>query len=614
MTNCDFSGWATRNDLLCADGRTIRKNAFKAQDGAKVPLVYNHNHDDASQVVGHALLENRDEGVYMYGFLNDTESGKTCKELVKHGDVTGLSIYANKLKQSGGDVLHGIIREVSLVLAGANPGAFIDTVLAHGSDAEEELIIGYGENIIIHNSDSNIQHSEETKEEKEMSANNESNEKTVQDVIDSMTEEQKNVMYAMVGEALEHGDGDVEDKNQNEEGDEEMKHNIFEQDRYAGDVLTHSDEQAIIAMAKSSNVGSFKNAMANYTSDTLKHGITDEDMNTLFPDYKDVYGKEPETITRDYTWIDKVIKGTHKAPVTRIRTRQFDARQTGIRAKGYKKGDKKTDIGDVKLLGRTTDPQTIYVKDMLNRDDILDFTDFSLVDYYWKLMRMALDEEIAIAIMVGDGREYSDPNKIKEEHIRPIWTDDDLYTIHYDVDLKGTEKELQGTDTTKQFSENYIYAEALIKAALYSREQYKGSGSMTFYCTPHLLNIMLLARDMNGRRIYESKSDLAAALNVVSIETAEQFEGLQRTDKQGKKHDLLGIFVNLSDYHVGTNKGGEITRFQDFDIDFNQEKYLLETRLSGALTRVYSAIVLEIPEGAASGSTTLSGSDSQIAG
>ena len=609
MPSCDFSGWATRNDLLCADGRTIRKNAFKAQDGMTVPLVYNHNHSDATNVIGHAVLENRDDGVYMYGTFNNTEYGQTCKELVKHGDVTALSIYANKLKQQGGDVIHGIIREVSLVMAGANPGAFIDTVLAHGEDSEDGIIVGYGENIAIHHSE---EKSEEKKEEKEMSANNESNEKTVQDVIDSMTEEQKNVMYAMVGEALEHGDD--EDENQNEEGDEEMKHNIFEQDQYAGDVLTHSDEQAIIAMAKSSNVGSFKNAMANYTSDTLKHGITDEDMNTLFPDYKDVYGKEPETITRDYTWIDKVIKGTHKAPVTRIRTRQFDARQTGIRAKGYKKGDKKTDIGDVKLLGRTTDPQTIYVKDMLNRDDILDFTDFSLVDYYWKLMRMALDEEIAIAIMVGDGREYSDPNKIKEEHIRPIWTDDDLYTIHYDVDLKGTEKELQGTDTTKHFSENYIYAEALIKAALYSREQYKGSGSMTFYCTPHLLNIMLLARDMNGRRIYESKSDLAAALNVVSIETAEQFEGLQRTDKQGKKHDLLGIFVNLSDYHVGTNKGGEITRFQDFDIDFNQEKYLLETRLSGALTRVYSAIVLEIPEGAASGITTPSGSDSQIAG
>lgn len=418
--------------------------------------------------------------------------------------------------------------------------------------------------------------------------NEDQSEKTVEDVINSMTEEQQNVLHYLVGDALSNND--------DEKGDEEMKHNVFDQDEAVGGFLSHSDELAIMATAKNSSVGTFQNALTSFMEEnTVKHGIDPDDMETLFPEYKDVYPGEPETITRDLTWIDKVISGVHKSPVSRVRTRQLDARQTGIRAKGYKKGTKKTEIGNAKLLSRTTDPQTIYVKDKLNRDDIIDFTDFSLVDYTYRQMRMALNEELAIAIMVGDGREEGDEYKIAEEHIRPIWHDDDLYCIHYDVDIKGTEQEIQGSDTTKNFSENYIYAEAIIKAALYSREQYKGSGSLTFYCTPHLLNVMLLARDMNGRRIYESKSDLAAALNVSSIETAEQFEGLQRTTKDGKKKNLLGIFVNLKDYQVGSTKGGEITTFKDFDIDFNQEKYLMETRVSGALTRVYSAIALEEP-------------------
>ena len=593
MEGYDFGGWATRNDLLCADGRTIRKNAFKSQDGQIVPLVYNHNHNDVDNVLGHAVLENRDEGVYVYGTFNDSESGQMAKELVKHGDVRSLSIYANKLKQDGGDVLHGVIREVSLVLAGANPGAFIDTVLAHGENSDEGLIVGYDENITLYHSDDyeyedgmygfeqeyedDIEHSEE----EDMG-----NDKTVMDIIDSMNEEQQNVFYAVVGELVSDDET---------EGDD-MKHNIFEQDSYEGNYLTHADEMNIMEMAKNSGFGSFQNAYAAYMEENqLQHGIDPDDMDTLFPEYKDVYPGEPETLTRDMTWIDKVISGVHKSPITRVRTRQLDARQTGIRAKGYKKGTKKTEIGNVKLLSRTTDPQTIYVKDKLERDDIVDFTDFSLVDYTYKSMKMALNEELAIAIMVGDGREEGDENKIYEDHVRSIWHDDDLYTIHYDVDIKGTEQELQGSDTTKHFSDNYIYAEAIIKAALYSREQYKGSGTLTFYCTPHLLNVMLLARDMNGRRIYESKSDLAAALNVASIETAEQFEGLQRTDKTGKKKNLLGIFVNLKDYQVGSTKGGEITSFEDFDIDFNQYKYLMETRVSGALTRVYSAIALEEP-------------------
>ena len=591
MEGYDFGGWATRNDLLCADGRTIRKNAFKSQDGQIVPLVYNHNHNDVDNVLGHAVLENRDEGVYVYGTFNDSESGQMAKELVKHGDVRSLSIYANKLKQDGGDVLHGVIREVSLVLAGANPGAFIDTVLAHGENSDEGIIIGYDENITLYHSDDyeegfygfeqgyedDIKHSEE----EDMG-----NDKSVGDIIDSRNEEQKNVFYAVVGELVSDDET---------EGDD-MKHNIFEQDSYEGNYLTHADEMNIMEMAKNSGFGSFQNAYAAYMEENqLQHGIDPDDMDTLFPEYKDVYPGEPETITRDMTWIDKVISGVHKSPITRVRTRQLDARQTGIRAKGYKKGTKKTEIGNVKLLSRTTDPQTIYVKDKLERDDIVASTDFSLVDYTYKSMKMALNEELAIAIMVGDGREEGDENKIYEDHIRSIWHDDDLYTIHYDVDIKGTEQELQGSDTTKHFSDNYIYAEAIIKAALYSREQYKGSGTLTFYCTPHLLNVMLLARDMNGRRIYESKSDLAAALNVASIETAEQFEGLQRTDKTGKKKNLLGIFVNLKDYQVGATKGGEITSFEDFDIDFNQYKYLMETRVSGALTRVYSAIALEEP-------------------
>ena len=593
MEGYDFGGWATRNDLLCADGRTIRKNAFKSQDGQIVPLVYNHNHNDVDNVLGHAVLENRDEGVYVYGTFNDSESGQMAKELVKHGDVRSLSIYANKLKQDGGNVLHGVIREVSLVLAGANPGAFIDTVLAHGENSDEGLIVGYDENITLYHSDDyeykdgmygfeqeyedDIEHSEE----EDMG-----NDKSVRDIIDSMNEEQQNVFYAVVGELVSDDET---------EGDD-MKHNIFEQDSYEGNYLTHADEMNIMEMAKNSGFGSFQNAYAAYMEENqLQHGIDPDDMDTLFPEYKDVYPGEPETLTRDMTWIDKVISGVHKSPITRVRTRQLDARQTGIRAKGYKKGTKKTEIGNVKLLSRTTDPQTIYVKDKLERDDIVDFTDFSLVDYTYKSMKMALNEELAIAIMVGDGREEGDENKIYEDHVRSIWHDDDLYTIHYDVDIKGTEQELQGSDTTKHFSDNYIYAEAIIKAALYSREQYKGSGTLTFYCTPHLLNVMLLARDMNGRRIYESKSDLAAALNVASIETAEQFEGLQRTDKTGKKKNLLGIFVNLKDYQVGATKGGEITSFEDFDIDFNQYKYLMETRVSGALTRVYSAIALEEP-------------------
>ena len=597
----DFGGWATRNDLVCADGRIIRQNAFQVNDGQKVPLVWNHKHDNSENVLGHALLENRPEGVYAYGKFNDTESGQNAKKLVHNGDINALSIWANELKQNGANVTHGVIRELSLVLSGANPGAYIDQVsLAHGSDTETEAIIYTGEELetegFISHSDENetddaISHSDEggNKSEAGIDEGEKKDHKTIQDVIDSMTEEQQNVMYALVV-GLAHTDTENEDSKN--DGGNEMKHNVFEND-IQENVLSHSDQAAIINFAKQSSCGSFQEALAAYLEDneSLAHSI--DEIETLFPEFKDVYPGAPELISRDQTWVNGVISGVHKSPISRIRTRQADARQVGIRARGYKKGQKKNEIGNIKLMKRTTDPQTIFVKDKLNRDDIIDITDFDVVNYMYALMRQTLEEELALAIMVGDGREEGDENKIDETHIRSIWHDDDLYAIHQDVDLKAVKAELQGTDTNKHFGDNYVYAEAIISSALYAREQYKGTGNLTFYCTPHLLNVMLLARDLNGRRIYNSKADLAAALNVKDIETVEQFDGLTRTTSDTKTKKLLGIFVNLADYQVGSTKGGEITRFNQFDIDFNQEKYLIETRVSGALTRVYSAICLE---------------------
>ena len=597
---CDFSGWATRNDLLCADGRVIKKNAFIENDGKEVPLVWNHQHNEPENVLGHALLENRDDGVYAYCTFNDTESGQHAKKLVQHGDVKSLSIYANRLKQVGSDVVHGTIRELSLVLAGANPGAFIDFVMAHDEDGEDGVIAGYDENIMLYHAAGEPKKEDDKEVKKEKMADSkekmsDGKEKTIQDVLDSMTEEQKKVLYVLVGAARE--DAESKDNNNEEEGDEKMKHNLFDKETEQENVLCHSDQEAIMALAKSSGVGSLKEALSIYAEQNeLSHGAIDgEVMEALFPEYKDVYPGEPETLTDDQTWIGSVIAGVHKSPISRVRTRQLDARNRRNRAKGYKKGKYKEEGTNVALLSRTTDPQTIFIKDKINRDDIIDFTDFDMVNYTWKIMRQALNEEIATAIMIGDGREEGDEDKIYETHVRSIWNDDELYTIHQDVDIKAAKTKLQGTDTAASFGDNYVYAEAIIEAALYSREQYKGSGNLKFYCTPHLLNVMLLARDMNGRRIYSSKADLQAALNVSSIETVEQFEGLVRTDAELKKHELLGIFVNLADYQVGSTKGGEITKFEQFDIDFNQQKMLLETRISGALTRVKSAIVLEMP-------------------
>lgn len=601
MAKFDFSGWATRNDLLCADGRTIRKNAFKDNDGCEVPLVWNHEHNNPDAVLGHALLENRDDGVYAYGVFNDTEQGKTAKKLVQNGDVKSLSIWANQLKQMGGDVIHGNIRELSLVLAGANPGAYIDFAMAHSADEEDTLYASYDENIMIYHSD---EPKSEEKGDKKMDDQNKKPEesgsdKTVQEVIDSMNEEQKTVMYALVGQVLDDAGESADD---NEEGDEEeMKHNVFDKEEMQQtNVLSHSDEEAIVELAKQSNVGSLKMAMQIYAEENggnLAHGVfTDADTEKLFPEYELLKKGEPETLERDQSWIAAAISKIHKSPYSRIRTRQADARIAELKAKGYqKKGNYKQNMADIKMIGRTTDPQTIYIKDDMHRDDIIDITDFDVVAYQWKLMRHILDETLAMAALVGDGREEGDPDKIHEDHIRSIWHDDDLYCIHQDVDFEAAKTKLQGTNTGANFSENYIKAEAMIEAALYSREKFKGSGTPDLYCTPHLLNVMLLARDLNGRRIYDSKADLAAALNVGEIHTVEQFEGLQRETSDGHKKGLLGLFVNLADYQFGSTKGGEITKFEDFDMDFNRYKYMLETRLSGSLIKLYSAIALEEP-------------------
>lgn len=633
MEKFDFSGWATRNDLKCSDGRIIRRDAFKHCDGQTVPLVWNHDHTDPFRVLGHALLENREEGVYAYCNFNDTELGKTARVYVEHGDIKHLSIYANQLKQQGDNVLHGAIREVSLVLAGANPGAYIENVMSHGEDSEEEAIIFTDESIDLYHADSeeeeddedqddyevdddeeedededsdeseedsSISHSDDDKKSEEKK--DDDDEETIAEIIETYTPKQKKALYAVVGLALKEK-GDDADK-ESKGGNETMKHNVFDKEEQTKKAtLSHSDREQILNRAKSSSVGSLKAAIEEYVAnnDTLKHmDFVNEEgadaIETLFPDYKLSKTGAPETLERDLSWVDHVLNTIHKSPIARIRTRYADARIAELRAKGYqKKGDEKTLSGAIKLIGRTTDPQTVYRKDELHRDDILDITDFDVVEYQWKIMRHNMNEELALAALVGDRREEGDPDKIHETHIRSIWNDDDMYTIRAEVDINKAREELQGSNTSANFGENYIYAEAIITAALYSREQYKGSGNLDFYCTPHLLNVMLLARDLNGRRIYSSISDLAAALNVKSIYTIEQFEGLTRTDAEGKEHKLLGLFVNLNDYQFGCVKGGEITKFTDFDIDFNKYKYLLETRLSGSLSKLWSAIALEEP-------------------
>lgn len=611
MSNYDFSGWATKVNLKCSDGRVIKKDAFKVNDGTEVPLVWNHDHLNPDNILGHALLENRPEGIYAYGVFNDTVSGQQAKALVKNKDISALSIWANELKQKGDDVVHGVIRELSMVLAGSNPGAFIDNILAHGETTSEEAFIFTGEEIVIEHStetsDSDL-FALLTDEQKEivhaMIKKNETpdepekekpDEETVEEVFNTLNEKQKNVVYAMITEALNDGGN-----NNDPEGGDNMSHSVFEDNGVVTEKkgeLSHAAQAEIIGLAKTANIGSLQLAMKTYAAEhnaTLAHGI--DEIEKLFPDYVDVYPGGPELITRDQSWVSAVMAGVHKSPISRIRTRQTDIRPKDIRAKGYKKGNEKTEPINAKLLSRTTDPQTVYRKDSLHRDDIIDITEFDVVEYQYNIMRLNLNEELAQAIMIGDGRDDNDEDKISTSHIRPIWTDADLYTIKALVDFNAAKTAIQGTDTSKRFGDEYIWAEAIITAALHAREKYKGSGSLDFWCTPRLLNTMLLARDLNGRRIYDSKADLAKALDVNAIHTAEQFEGLVRTEGSGssaKNLQLMGIFADLNDYRVGATKGGEITRFNQFDIDFNKEKYLIETRCSGALTKVYSAIVLE---------------------
>ena len=618
-STCDFSGWATRNDLLCGDGRTIRKDAFKHNDGEIVPIFWNHQQNNVENVLGKALLENREEGVYAYGKFNDTEGGIAAKKAVLHGDIKSLSICANRLKQVGMDVLHGTIRELSLVPAGANPGAFIDFIMAHGKDGEDSFIAGYDENIMIISHSEATAEKEESKvaeEKKDANTSEEKNEKTIKQVYDEMTEEQKTVVHAMVGIALEEAEGEDDDKEEkniehSEGGNNSMKTNVFDHGTVREvNVLSHSDQEAILAKAKSTQVGSFQAALEMYANEndlSLEHAAsavggfqqTSSDssltIDALFPEYKDLKPGAPELITNDQGWISVVMSKVHKSPISRIRTGQVDIRNIdALRAKGYQKGNEKKVTGNFKLVRRTTDPQTIYVKNALHRDDITDIVDFDYVQYLYNIDRMMLNEEIATAIMFGDGREDGDEAKISADHIRPIWLDDDLYTLHVDLDVDAVKNELQGTNTGANFGTNFVRAEALVNKLLYARENYKGSGTPDLFIHPHELNVMLLARDISGHRMYASKAELASALNVSNIYTVEQMNGKTRK-VENKTKKLLAIVANLADYSLGATKGGEITHFTQFDIDFNQQKSLLETRCSGALTKVYSAIAIEEP-------------------
>ena len=597
----DFGGWATRNDLPCADGRVIKKDAFKGQNGQTVPLVWMHNHADPANVLGLAHLENRDEGVYAFCEFNDTESGNTARELVKHGDVQSLSIFANQLKQAGHDVVHGIIREVSLVLAGANPGAFIDDVVMHG-DGETGIILGYDEMIMGH-----LEHSDdEEKKEEPPKSEDEKNGETVGDVLKTLTDKQYTAVCAVVGQIIEDAknDGEETKKDESKGGDDNMKHNVFDTDkRDDKSFLSHAAQKEILDLAKSSGVGSLKAAMEIYMDEhSLQHdGISGfvqsgtGDVTTLFPEYVEAHpGRTPELITNDMGWVDAIMAKTQKIPNGRVRTSHVDIRNIdSLSAKGYKKGNEKKITGNYELVRRTTDPQTVYVTSELHRDDVVDIEDFDYVQFQYGIDQISLKETLAVATMIGDSRENSDPEKIFPEHIRPVWTDDELYTIHKDIDFDAMAKELQGNNTGDYFGESFIYAEAMITALRKARKNFRGTGKPDLFITTDMHNTMILARDRNGRRIYETDTELAAALGVDKIYEVTQFEDKIRTDSTGKKHKLHAICVNMADYGYGASKGGDVTHFTDFDIKFNQLQSLLETRKSGQLTRIKSAIVIE---------------------
>lgn len=610
----DCSGWATKANMLCADGRVIMKNAFKECDGEIVPLVWNHQHNSVDEVLGHALLENRDEGVYAYATFNDTDAGQTAKLLVQHGDVNRFSIYANRLKQQGSNVVHGVIRELSLVLAGANPGAIIESVIMHGEDTLEEGYIcsdEYIENIealshsdnekgdtkVTEESNKNNRDEEtlkdifETLNEKQKKAvyaliglaleeepsgddkeddgedvKHSDDEETVEDVFNTLNEKQKTVVHALIGMALEEAGVDIDEEN--EGGNTDMKHNVFDNETdNKMEVLSHADMEEILDDARRN--GSLADAV-------LQHGI--EKIDYLFPDAKTL-NNAPDFIKRDDTWVSDVMNAVHKTPFSRIKSIHADITEADARAKGYIKGNLKFEEV-ISLLKRVTNPTTIYKKQKLDRDDVIDITDFDVVAWLKTEMRMMLNEEIARAILVGDGRSNSSNDKINEQNIRPIWTDDDVYTIKAAVNVTET-----ATDDEK--------AKGFIKACIKSRKKYKGSGNPVMYITEDMLTNCLLLEDMNGRVIYDSIDKLATALRVRRIVPVPVLENLTRV-VGSNTHTLAGIYVNLTDYNVGADKGGAVNMFDDFDIDYNAMKYLIETRCSGALIKPFAAVALEL--------------------
>lgn len=618
---CDFSGWATRNDLKCSDGRVIRRDAFKHNDGVKVPLVWNHQHNSPRDVLGHAWLENREEGVYTYGFLNETSDAEIAKVLIKHGDICALSIYANQLQQAGSDVLHGSICEVSLVHKGANPGAFIDSMMAHGENSDDEAIIYTGLPLVLSHADSKDEDKKEddnTKKrdnpEKKSEEKKDDSEETIADIINTMSEKQQNAMYYMVTKALEGESEDSKDDSEKTENNSDsnkeetiMKHNVFDTDKQNDkNVLSHAAQGEILNLAKSNGVGSLQAAMKIYAEEhDLQHAdisgfvqTGDGNVTTLFPDYVEAHpSRTPELITNDMGWVDAIMAKTQKIPHGRVRTSHVDIRNIdALTAKGYKKGNEKKITGNYSLVRRTTDPQTVYVTSELHRDDVTDIEDFDYVQFQYGIDQISLKETLAVATMLGDDRPESDPEKIFPDKIRPIWTDDELYTIHKDIDYAAMAQELQGANTEQYFGESFIYAEAMVTALRKARKDFRGTGKPDLFITTDMHNTMILARDRNGRRIYETDTELAAALGVANIYEVTQFEGKVRTDADGVKHKLHAICVNMADYGYGASKGGDVTHFTDFDIKFNQLQSLLETRKSGQLTRIKSAIVIEEKE------------------
>lgn len=571
----DFSGWATRNDIKCSDGRTIRKDAFKHCDGQTVPLVWNHNHTDADNVLGKALLENRNEGVYAYCSFNGTENGKNAKELVKHGDIVSLSIYANQLKQNGGDVIHGAIKEVSLVLAGANPGAKIENVMAHGELDEESATIWNGVTELKFDVDVDtdaISHADAQEEPAKMEDSKEGKEETIADVYNTLTEKQKLVVNALIGAALEE-----KAENDDQEEDEKMKHNAFEQtNEIETNVLSHSDLVDVIANAK--KTGSLKDsyiAKCNEKEVDLQHSINNLDV--LFPEVKAI-NNTPVTINDDTNWVAKVMGGVHHTPFSRVKMMAFDITGEEARARGYIKGNKKEEevIG---ALRRETSPQTVYKLQKLDRDDIIDVTDFDVVAYIKNEMRGKLDEEIARAVLIGDGRSSASKDKINPLHIRPILGDDSTYVVSKQLKRDAS-------------ADEYTFAKQFIKAVIKSRKEYKGKGNPTLFCTEDLLTDMLLIEDRNQRVIYDTMDKLKTALRVVDIVTVPCFDN--QTRKVGEQNlKLMAILVNLSDYNIGADKGGAVSMFDDFDINFNKYEYLIETRCSGAMVQPYGAITFE---------------------